>query len=406
MWWVVSGATVAGVVLGVTLGPALSRFVTSPAGRSELEARRDEPPPREHDVSPRALIESDREIERWMELVDRIPLGVVVARPDGEVVHRNRPARSMAGTHVGLLVDQALRDVMRQVEPGEAARRDVVSYGPPRLSLAVVARVLADGWIVATVEDQSERQRLDAVRTDFVANISHELKTPVGALAILAETLADEDDHTVVRRVAKRMVNESHRVARTIDDLMELSHIELGEQPRRDRVPAADIVRAAVERTTHLAEQRSIRLDVFDIPPAAVVIGDRGQLVSALGNLVENAVKYSNPSSDVQIRVVVHGSYVELMVADSGIGIPAVDHARIFERFYRVDKARSRDTGGTGLGLSIVRHVATNHRGEVLVSSREGEGSTFVLRLPLAGSTVGPLAQFDPSTAASERRDR
>ena len=145
----------------------------------------------------------------------------------------------------------------------------------------------------------------------------------------------------------------------------------------------ADIVEEALTRTRQLAEDRRIDVAALELPAGVRINGDRRQLVSALGNLVENAVKYSEPGAAIQVRVRVEGASVELMVADHGIGIPAQDHDRIFERFYRVDKGRGRETGGTGLGLSIVRHVATNHRGDVLVSSQEGEGSTFVLRLPL-----------------------
>jgi two-component system, OmpR family, sensor histidine kinase SenX3 len=223
------------------------------------------------------------------------------------------------------------------------------------------------------------------VRTDFVANISHELKTPVGALAVLAETLIDETDPDIVGRIAERLLDEAHRAARTIDDLIELSRIELGGEQLRDGVDVADVIRCAVERGEALAEQRSIRITVLDTetPGGSITVtGDRRQLISAVGNLVENAVKYSEPAGQVQIRWRSEGPWVEFMVADQGVGIPARDLDRIFERFYRVDKARSRGTGGSGLGLSIVRHVATNHGGEVLVSSSEGEGSTFVLRIP------------------------
>jgi two-component system, OmpR family, sensor histidine kinase SenX3 len=250
--------------------------------------------------------------------------------------------------------------------------------------VVVRASPLTGGGAVATIEDVSERRRVDAVRTDFVANISHELKTPVGALALLAETMAEEDDLGVVHRIAARMIDEAHRVSRTIDDLLELSRIELGEEPVRDIVDVVDVVDGAVERSHPLAEARQTTIEVLECHEGVHVLGDRRQLVSALGNLVENAVKYSEDGSSVQVRVRVEGQWVELMVADHGIGIPAQDHDRIFERFYRVDKGRGRDTGGTGLGLAIVRHVATNHRGEVLVSSQEGEGSTFVLRIPLA----------------------
>jgi two-component system sensor histidine kinase SenX3 len=241
---------------------------------------------------------------------------------------------------------------------------------------------LPRGGACALVEDISERRRIEAVRTDFVANISHELKTPVGALAVLAETLADERDEAVVQRIADRMLEESHRASRTIDDLLELSRIELGGELTRDGVEAGEVVCGAVDRATALADQCGIRIDVSDPSDAVRVTGDRRQLVSAVGNLVENAVKYSEAGGRVEVTTRSDGPWVEFVVADHGVGIPARDLDRIFERFYRVDKARSRGTGGTGLGLAIVRHVATNHGGEVTVTSREGEGSTFVLRVP------------------------
>ena len=226
----------------------------------------------------------------------------------------------------------------------------------------------------------SERRRVDAVRTDFVANISHELKTPVGALAVLAETLADEDDPATVQRVADRMVDEAHRVARTIDDLMELSRIELGEEPlTRRRSTIGDIVAEARRARPPSSPQRRGIDDRRARRGAARrrVCGDRRQLVSALGNLVENAVKYSEDRrSRADPRHASQGRWVELMVADQGIGIPAPRPSTGSSSASTAStRARSRDTGGTGLGLSIVRHVATNHGGEVLVSSREGEGS-------------------------------
>jgi two-component system, OmpR family, sensor histidine kinase SenX3 len=325
---------------------------------------------------------------RWTDVADRLALGVVVAGTSGRVHYRNSAAGVFAGTHAGLLVDDTVERLLARALEGHEERQNLELYGPPRVAVVVTASPLPGGGAMVTLEDVSERRRVDAVRTDFVANISHELKTPVGALAVLAETLADSSaddiDAELVRRVAGRMVDESHRVARTIDDLMELSRIELGEEPIRDLVDVIDVVDGAIERVRPLAERRRIDVTTLELPRDVRVSGDRRQLVSALGNLVENAVKYSESGSAVQVRVRVEGPFAELMVADNGIGIPATDHDRIFERFYRVDKARSRDTGGTGLGLSIVRHVATNHGGEVLVSSREGEGSTFVLRIPTA----------------------
>jgi two-component system sensor histidine kinase SenX3 len=321
---------------------------------------------------------------RWSDVVDRLSLGVVVSGPTGLVHYRNRTARSLEGTHMGVLVDDAVDRMLHAARGGGESRQTLELYGPPRVAVVVRASPLDGGGAVATIEDVSDRRRVDAVRTDFVANISHELKTPVGALAVLAETIADEDDLGVVHRIAARMIDEAHRVSRTIDDLLELSRIELGEEPVRDLVDVVDVVEGAVERSRPIAEARRTTIEVLERHDGIQVFGDRRQLVSALGNLVENAVKYSEVGSSVQVRVRTEGAWVELMVADHGIGIPAQHHDRIFERFYRVDKGRSRDTGGTGLGLAIVRHVATNHRGEVLVSSQEGEGSTFVLRIPLA----------------------
>jgi two-component system, OmpR family, sensor histidine kinase SenX3 len=336
----------------------------------------------------------------WASVVDGLTLGVAVMARDGEVRYRNVEATQRAGTHTGILIDDAVKTALRRALSGEHSRRTLELYGPPEIAVVIAAEPLPDGSAVATIEDVSERRRLDAVRTDFVANISHELKTPVGALAVLAEALADESDPDVVQRVAARLVEESMRVARTIDDLMELSRIELGESPITEAVDIADVVAGGIERAAALAEARDIDVAVLDLPESLRVSGDRRQLVSALGNLVENAVKYSEIGGRVQIRANAQGGFAELLVADQGIGIPASEHSRIFERFYRVDKARSRDTGGTGLGLSIVRHVATNHGGEVLVSSREGEGSTFVLRIPLAKATLGPS---DPNRATTGR---
>jgi two-component system sensor histidine kinase SenX3 len=240
------------------------------------------------------------------------------------------------------------------------------------------------------IEDVSERRRLEAVRRDFVANISHELKTPVGALGLLAETLLAEDDADVSRRLAERMLTEAFRVGRTIDDLLALSRIEAEEAPLREPVPVHLVVAEAVERMRPAAEQQGIDVRVAEPRRTLTIMGDRRQLVSALYNLLDNAVKYSDAGSSVDVRVSVStdGGRVAIEVEDHGIGIPTRDHERIFERFYRVDRGRSRDTGGTGLGLAIVRHVAGNHGGEVRIASREGEGSTFTLVLPAGPSAA------------------
>ena len=322
------------------------------------------------------------ELSRAQSALDALPVGVVLVDPAGVVISRNSRAHLTRG-HGDVLVQDAIDRNLQQALVGEESQSSVELFGPPKQHIHVRALPLPDGGVLVTVEDISERARLDAVRTDFVANISHELKTPVGALAVLAEALADEDDLSVVNRLAGKMVDEAHRAATVIDDLLELSRIELGGRAVSDPVDVSVVLRDAAVRSLAAAEQRNIRIDV-DEPSGVTVLGDRRQLVSALSNLIDNAVKYSEQGSEVWLTASVVDGFVGLHVSDRGVGIPTRDLDRIFERFYRVDRARSRDTGGTGLGLAIVRHVANNHEGDVQVQSIEGEGSTFTLRIPVA----------------------
>jgi two-component system sensor histidine kinase SenX3 len=214
---------------------------------------------------------------------------------------------------------------------------------------------------------------------------------------LLAETFLNEDDPDITQRLAERIVQESFRVGRTIEDLLELSRIESGELPRREPVPVHLVVAEAIERIRPAAEQAGIDLVIREPARLLAVIGDRRQLVSAIYNLLDNAVKYSDEGSSVDVFARTDGSEVSISVRDHGIGIPARDLERVFERFYRVDQARSRQTGGTGLGLAIVRHVVQNHDGSVRVESRPGEGSTFTLCLPAAS---GPVAVDLPEDVA------
>jgi two-component system sensor histidine kinase SenX3 len=234
---------------------------------------------------------------------------------------------------------------------------------------------------VAVLQDVTDRYRLDAVRRDFVSNVSHELRTPIGAIVALADALVAEEEAGVMRRLAARVAHEADRAGHIIDDLLDLSRIETG-QLQREHVRAGDLVTAAVERVVASAGDRASDITIVGDFPGHSLHVDRAQVESALVNLIENAVKYSDPGTAVEVSAVDHGDHVALIVADHGIGIPPADRDRIFERFYRVDRARSRATGGTGLGLAIVRNVARNHGGDVHVDSREGEGSTFVLQLP------------------------
>jgi two-component system sensor histidine kinase SenX3 len=271
--------------------------------------------------------------------------------------------------------------------------RELQQFGPPPSVLRMHATPLFDGdallGAAVFVQDVTELRRVEAVRRDFVANVSHELKTPIGALELLAETLADELDPAVTRPLAERLVKEAERLGRIVDDLLDLSLIEIQEAPSRDPVPAAVLVQEAIDRMEPAAAAAGIGLHVEDRTAGASLHCDKRQVVSALTNLLDNAVKYSERGSGIEVSSAVDGDRLVLSVRDAGIGIPRGDLERIFERFYRVDHARSRDTGGTGLGLAIVRHVVQAHGGEVTVESIEGQGSTFTLLFPSRLSTPG-----------------
>lgn len=314
--------------------------------------------------------------------VDRLAMGVVVCDDSCKPTYRNDVAEALHGTQAGVIVDHHLQQIFEAASVEGSTGRIVELQGPPKVTFSIDARAVPGGGAVATIEDITERVRIDSIRTDFVANISHELKTPVGALAVLAEMLIDESDLDVVSNLSVRVVEEAHRAVRTIDDLLELSRIESSLQ-MDDIVDLHRLIDEAIERGRNFTATNNVTISAIAAPRDVHIRADRLQLVSAIGNLVENGVKYSNDDGSVQIRTRVGERWVEVMVADQGAGIPAGDLDRIFERFYRVDKARARDSGGTGLGLSIVRRVMRNHGGDVSVSSHEGEGSTFVLRLPV-----------------------
>ena len=315
--------------------------------------------------------------------MNAIPLGVVVTDEQGNIVLGNHVVAGVEiSRHIDVLVNEAAERIIKKSrELGSTVRETLELFGPPPRTLVIEARPLEGLKSIAIIEDISERTRIDAVRTDFVANISHELKTPVGALSILADTIRDEDDLKVIHRLSSKMVKEANRMAKTIDDLLELSRIELDVSAVLEPVSIFSVIAESIDRMAYFAAQAGISI-VSQLPEAdCVVKGDRLQLVSAVSNLVDNAVKYSEKGDKVTVRVSPGDAAIDISVSDEGIGIPQSDIDRIFERFYRVDRARSRGTGGTGLGLSIVRHVMNNHGGSVNVTSQEGEGSTFVLTL-------------------------
>ncbi len=326
--------------------------------------------------------------DRLTRAVDTLDDGVVVVDEQGLIVVRNRAAAKYVGArHAVALAEDEIARLTSAALAGSSCTRELALFGPPRQVLLLRAEPL---WhhdkvagAVIWARDVSEARRVDEVRRDFVANVSHELRTPIGALGLLAETLADEHDPDVQRRLAERTVREAERLARIVDDLLDLSVIETNEARLREEISIAGCVGDALEQVRGAAELAGIAIRVDDIAPDLVVTGDRRQLVSAVYNLLDNAVKYSEAGAVVDVLADKDAEHVIVAVRDHGIGIPTKDLERIFERFYRVDRARSRDTGGTGLGLSIVRHVAAAHGGEITVDSHEGEGSTFTLRIPL-----------------------
>ena len=334
-----------------------------------------------------AVAESSAGAIRLRRALDTLPQGVIVCDENGEMVFRNARAMALMGSrHGDALATQAVTELLENAWHDGSAERTLDLYGPPRQTLNVSTRLIDDGrrplGVIAIIDDISERRRLEEIRRDFVANVSHELKTPMGALGLLAETLTVEPDPEIGQRLASRIHTEAFRVSRIIDDLLDLTRIESEEAPPREPIYINLVMAEAVERVQSAAEQRKITIELLEPEPPVHVLGDRRQLVSAIHSLLENAVTFSYENGIIRVTGSQVDGEVHLSVADAGVGIPARDLERIFERFYRVDHGRSRETGGTGLGLSIVRHVASNHQGRVEVASREGEGSTFTLILP------------------------
>ena len=270
----------------------------------------------------------------------------------------------------------------------------------PAFHLLVRVAPLGLRLMLVVADDQSEMYRLDAVRRDFVANISHELKTPIGAVSLLAEALQySADDPEQVRSFAATLEKEGHRLAEMTSDIIELSKLQsLGTIRDPDIVSLDNVVEQAIATNAVLAEKSGITVAV-SAHSGGLVMGDAPSLVSALHNLIRNAITYSQPSSRVGVGTSIKGGVVEVSVTDQGQGIAEADLERIFERFYRSDPARSRDTGGTGLGLAIVKHVINNHHGEVRVWSQLGKGSTFTVRLRRAPEEA---TREDPATEADD----
>jgi two-component system sensor histidine kinase SenX3 len=321
-------------------------------------------------------------------------VGVIIVDGSGALVFANEAAGPFLHPRHGEMVaeEQVRRGIDLAIGQRQAVTREVHLYTPRRRALKLeVVPLESEGeslGAVAYITDVTDELRVEEMRRDFVANVGHELKTPLGALLVLAETLGEHpDEPAVTAGLTERLVGEARRLAHLVDDMLDLSQAE-DPTPVLEPTRIAEVVADLIPWAEEQAARRGVRLVVDPVPEEAVVPGDHRRLGSMLMNLVDNAIKYSEPRAggqlpSVWVRARVEGESVILEVQDEGIGIAEGHLDRIFERFYRVDRARSRATGGTGLGLSIVRHTALSHGGDVGVESRPGEGSIFRVRLPL-----------------------
>lgn len=326
--------------------------------------------------------ESADSVFQLMEVLDKLTTGVIVSDNKLNRKFRNNSAAAMTGIrYVDILIDQAVDEMIVQVEQVGSGDRILEAVAGTTRFLQIRGHKLENELIVVTVEDITVKSRIETVQTDFVANLSHELKTPIGAVAALADSLSGETETEVVWRLAERIVSESHRMARIVDDLLDLSRIEFSGTEDWTEVDLAPVLIEVVGTNQHAAKRQGLGLSLTGATHL-MVLGDRSQLVSGISNLVDNAIKYSEPGGIVSIESSIVGHEVVVAITDHGIGISKEHQDRIFERFYRVDKARSRATGGTGLGLSIVRHIVQEHGGTIELISEEGVGSTFTVRLP------------------------
>jgi two-component system, OmpR family, sensor histidine kinase SenX3 len=340
-------------------------------------------------------------------LVQSSSSGLAVLNRHGDVVLHNPRAVELGVVSANRADPRVVTACAQVIDSGGHLEVDLAPLRHRgRQPEAVVGHVrpLEDGFAVVEAEDTSDAVRLEATRRDFVANVSHELKTPVGAIGLLAEAVLDaSDDAAEVRRFSNKILSEAARLGSMVTELIALSRLTGAERlPELAEIGVDEVITEALSRSRLVAESTGITINV-DQPTGLRVDGDRTLLVTALSNLLDNAIAYSPPDTPVSISRRRAGSMIEVSVTDRGIGIAPQHQQRVFERFFRVDPARSRATGGTGLGLAIVKHVAANHGGEVALWSRPGTGSTFTLRLPSAGSAGTPSGDRDRDTTRAER---
>lgn len=332
------------------------------------------------------------------------PTGLIVVAQSGDVVLSNSSAHSMSLVHDRVLNPDVWKVAQEVFEDGEDRRLDVVirkrRTGHRVTQVQAVVRPLTpsdDRFVIIYGTDESESVRMEAARRDFVANVSHELKTPVGGIGLLAEALLqDPDDPEHVKYFGERVQKEASRMGNMVQELIALSKLQGAERlPRMEPVRVDDIVSEAISRNQLTADSHGIEL-IRGEDTGVEVLADKPLLVTAVTNLISNAINYSPEAAPVSVsQKVVGGDIVLIRVTDRGVGIAPEDQKRVFERFFRVDKARSRQTGGTGLGLSIVKHVVANHGGNIKLWSRPGTGSTFTIELPVDH----PVSETDAASA-------
>lgn len=325
---------------------------------------------------------------------------------NNQVIRMNNRAEPFGLVSRGSLVQPELFDLVKQARSTKKVESfdGSINVGMTRSQLEVSAKasLVAGDYVVLVLEDQTQKSRLDKTRRDFIENISHELKTPIGAIALLAEAIQGaEDDSDTRNRFAGNLIKESNRLTHLVQDIIELSRVQSEEVlATAELIDVNQVIVDAVDRNEQTSRSRNIRV-LFQQESGPEVYGNREMLTTAVKNLIENAINYSSSGSQVGVGSKVVGDVAEVSVTDSGAGISPENQPRVFERFFRVDSSRSRETGGTGLGLSIVKHVAKIHRGEVKLFSQPGVGSTFTLRIPLAKSsdpitgTIKVVAEVD-----------
>jgi two-component system sensor histidine kinase SenX3 len=372
--WLVPAALVFGIILGAGVFAIVS-----------LAARRGQ-----HAVD----VVSSAVPDGVDQVIDALESAGVVLDPSNNVVKASPGALAFGLVWNGALVHPELVKlvdrVRREGEPiSEELNLSRGPFGDANIYLFVRVARLGARYILLLAEDRTESYRLDEVRRDFVANISHELKTPIGAVSLLAEALASaSDEPEQVRRFAKRLTKESERLARITQEIIELSRLQAADAlTRADLVDIDHVVALAIDQNRVVADSHKVHL-VSGGDAGAEVYGDEALLAVALHNLISNAIQYSPKGSRVGVGVSHNDGVVEIAVTDQGVGIPEDDQDRVFERFFRTDPARSRNTGGSGLGLSIVKHVVQNHGGDIRVWSQPGNGSTFTIRLPEASQAA------------------